>query len=82
MKVTRLLGMMALVALPVVQLVGCASTMKVASAKLCQGSGGTYANGTCTPGTKNLKGSELCAAHGGLYMAGDDTCELQPTYGR
>ena len=41
MRMTSLLGRMALVALLAVQFAGCANSMRVTSAKLCQGSGGT-----------------------------------------
>jgi hypothetical protein len=78
MRLTRLCGMMGLVSLLVLQLAGCASSMKITSQKLCQGAGGTYANGLCTPGTKSVKALEQCEANGGLYLAGEDACQLQP----
>ncbi len=78
MRMTRPFGMTGLGLVLVLLFAGCASSVRITSQKLCQASGGTYANGTCTPGTKSMKAKELCEANGGLYFAGDDTCELQP----
>jgi hypothetical protein len=74
MKMTRLLGMMALVCLLAFQLAGCA-TMKMSSKQLCESSGGMYSGGACNPG-KSMKADQMCMAAGGVYRAGEDTCEM------
>src|SRR2546426_3538633 len=38
--------------------------------------GGKYLQGTCQPGT-STKAADMCVvAHGGVYLAGEDTCIL------
>jgi len=50
----------------------------MSSQKLCEGSGGTYANGICAPSTESMAAMEQCEANGGTYFAGEDTCERHP----
>ncbi len=74
MRMTKLFGMMALVCLLAVQIAGCASS-KMTSKRLCESTGGTYSGGACNPG-KAMKAEEMCMEAGGVYRAGEDTCEL------
>jgi len=58
-------------------LVGCSSSggVKISSQKLCEAAGGKYVGNTCNPGSSK-KASEMCAANGGIYLDGEDTCRL------
>ena len=72
----RLLGRMALVSMLVLPLAACSSTpttKKISSKALCEGGGGTYSGKTCTPGTSKTA-EQMCQAHGGVYILGEDHC--------
>ena len=70
-----LMTMVALLALP---LAACSSgTIKKSSGSLCTAAGGTYSNGTCNPGTPNMKtAKQMCDAHGGVFDSVLDLCEM------
>jgi len=77
MKALQLLGKMVLVSIAVFLMVACSSSsrMKMSTKKLCEGAGGTYVGGTCNPGSsKNAEA--ICQAHGGIYLAGEDNCDI------
>jgi hypothetical protein len=73
MRISRLFGMTALLALLVLQIAGCGT--KISSRNLCAAAGGVYSGGACNPG-KAMKAIEMCQSQGGNYNHGDDTCEL------
>jgi len=74
----RKLMKMAMVALLVLPLAACSSTMRLRSAKICTASGGTYSGNTCNPGTPNSKSAaQMCQAHGGVYITDLDMCEME-----
>ena len=50
-------------------------TTRVSMSSMCTASGGTYSGGTCQPAS-NPQTAQLCVAHGGVYMAGGDYCEV------
>ena len=52
---------------------GCSSKVKFTSRSLCENAGGRYVQGTCEPG-KTMKAGDMCEAHGGVYLAGEDNC--------
>ena len=67
-------AMVALLALP---LASCSSTMRLRSAKMCAAAGGTYSGNTCNPGTTSAKtATQMCQAHGGVYITDLDMCEM------
>ena len=70
-----LLGRMALVSMLVLPLAACSSTKRMSSKALCEGAGGKYAGKTCSPGTSK-SAAEMCQAHGGVYLAGEDYCDI------
>ena len=52
---------------------GCAGDV----ASICKGSGGTYVGGTCTQwGPSQQAARDGCAASGGVYLVGSNTCVL------
>jgi hypothetical protein len=51
-------------------------TSRVSMDSMCKSSGGTYSNGACQPAASPLTAAQMCAAHGGVYMAGGDYCEV------
>jgi hypothetical protein len=51
-------------------------TSRVSMSSICKATGGTYANGTCQPAPGPQTAAQLCANHGGVYMAGGDYCEV------
>ena len=70
-----LIALVALLALP---LAACSSTARIRSSRLCTAAGGTYSNGTCNPGTPNMKtAKQMCDAHGGVFDSVLDMCEMQ-----
>ena len=74
-KMLMTTAMVALLALP---LAACSSTMRLKSQKICTASGGTYSGNTCNPGTPNAKtATQMCQAHGGVYIAALDMCEME-----
>ena len=73
-KWTRRLGRMALAGLLVIGLAACAGTI-ISSKRLCEGGGGKYTAGTCTPG-KAMKAEEMCQFQAGTYNPSADTCQL------
>ena len=77
MATSRLYGRIMVVSMLLLPLVACsgATSMKMSTKKLCESSGGTYSGKTCNPGSaKNAEA--ICQAHGGLYLAGEDTCDI------
>jgi hypothetical protein len=68
----------ALVGLLSVSAAACSNTgtTRVSMGSMCQKSGGTYSGGTCLPPSNPQTAAQLCAAHGGQYMAGGDYCEV------
>ena len=69
-----LMTMVALLALP---LAACGGTIKKSSSSLCTAAGGTYSNGTCNPGTPNMKSAkQMCDAHGGVFDSVLDLCDM------
>jgi hypothetical protein len=65
----------ALLALLVVPLAGCASGMKMSSRRVCESAGGTYSGLTCYPNVP--KGAEqMCLANGGVYLTSEDYCDI------
>jgi hypothetical protein len=68
-----------LVALTALSAAACSSTggtSRISTTSLCQKTGGSYVNGTCQPAASSLSAAQLCANHGGVYMAGGDYCEV------
>ena len=55
---------------------GTSGTSRVSMSSICKAAGGTYANGTCQPASNPQTAAQMCAAHGGVYMAGGDYCEV------
>jgi hypothetical protein len=53
-----------------------AGTSRVSVSSMCKASGGTYVDGACQPASNPQTAAQLCAAHGGVYMAGGDYCEV------
>ena len=53
-----------------------AGTTQVSMSSMCKASGGTYSGGTCQPASNPQTAAQLCASHGGQYMAGGDYCEV------
>jgi hypothetical protein len=51
-------------------------TRRVSMSSICKATGGTYSGGTCQPASTPQNAAQLCAAHGGVYMAGGDYCEV------
>jgi hypothetical protein len=51
-------------------------TRRVSMSSICKATGGTYSGGTCQPASSPQSAAQLCAAHGGVYMAGGDYCEV------
>ncbi len=79
MKALQMLGRLVLVSMAVFLLVASplprSGRVKMSTKKLCEGAGGTYAAGTCNPGSsKNAEA--ICQAHGGIYLAGEDNCDI------
>ena len=73
----KMLMKMAMVALLVLPLAACSSSMRLKSAKMCEAAGGTYSGNTCNPGTSNAKSArQMCDAHGGVYITDLDMCEM------
>ena len=73
-KMLMTTAMVALLALP---LAACSSSMRLKSAKMCAAAGGTYSGNTCNPGTPNAKtATQMCQAHGGIYITDLDMCEM------
>ena len=69
-----LIAVVALLALP---LAACSNTAKIKSSRLCTAAGGNYVNGTCNPGTPNMKtAKQMCDAHGGVFDSVLDMCEM------
>lgn len=67
----------AMVALLVLPLAACSSSVKLKSEKMCTAAGGTYSGNTCNPGTTNQKtAAQMCQSHGGVYDSVLDVCEL------
>ena len=67
-------AMVALLALP---LAACSSSMRLKSARMCEAAGGKYSANTCNPGTPNAKSAtQMCMAHGGVYITDLDMCEM------
>ena len=74
----KMLMTTAMVALLVLPLAACSSTMRLKSSRMCQASGGTYSGNTCNAGTANAKSAtQMCMAHGGTYIAALDMCEME-----
>ena len=75
---TRHLPLVALTSIFALALVGCSSSgggMKISSQKLCEAAGGKYVGHTCNPGSTK-SAAEMCQAHGGIYLDGEDTCRM------
>ena len=51
-------------------------TSRVSMSSICKATGGTYSDGTCQPAPNPQTAAQLCAAHGGVYTAGGDYCEV------
>ena len=63
-------GMGAALVLTILCIGGCAD-----SAAICIRAGGEYANGACTlSGPSQLAVRQWCEAHGGVHLAGPNTC--------
>jgi len=87
MNTPQVLGRMLLVSMLALPLAACATgspssapsstpaRAKMSTKKLCEASGGTYAGTTCTPG-KSTSAEAICQAHGGIYMSGEDYCDI------
>ena len=76
-KMLMTTAMVALLALPIT---ACSSSFRLQSAKMCQAAGGTYSGNTCNPGTPNAKtATQMCQAHGGVYITALDVCEIEGT---
>jgi hypothetical protein len=77
MAMSRLLGVVALTSVLALPLVGCSSSggSKISSRRLCESAGGVYSGNTCNPGSSK-KAAEMCAANGGIYLDGEDTCRM------
>jgi len=74
-KMLMTTAMVALLALP---LAACTSSMRLKSARMCAAAGGTYSGNTCNPGTPNAKSAtQMCQAHGGVYITALDMCEME-----
>jgi hypothetical protein len=74
----RMLMTTAMVALLALPLAACSSKVRLSSAKMCTAAGGTYSANTCNPGTVNAKtATQMCDAHGGMYIADLDACEME-----
>jgi len=70
---------MSVVALVALFAAACSSTggtSRISMANLCKKTGGNYVNGTCEPAPSAQTAAQLCANHGGVYMAGGDYCEV------
>ena len=55
---------------------GSTGTRRVSMSSICKATGGTYSGNTCQPAPSAQNAAQLCAAHGGVYMAGGDYCEV------
>ena len=76
-KMLMTAAMVALLALP---LTACSSTFRLKSERMCTAAGGTYSGNTCNPGTPNAKSAtQMCQAHGGVYITALDVCEIEGT---
>ena len=76
-KMLMTTAMVALLALPIT---ACSSTFRLKSEKMCTAAGGTYSGNTCNPGTPNAKSAtQMCQAHGGVYITALDVCEIEGT---
>jgi hypothetical protein len=74
----KMLMKTAMVALLVLPLAACSSSVKIKSERLCTAAGGTYSGNTCNPGTPNTKtAAQMCQAHGGVYDNVLDQCEIE-----
>ena len=84
---SRLLGRLLVVSMLFLPLIACstgsggapssagAPRMKMSSKKLCESAGGTYAGKVCTPGAPR-NAEAICQAQGGIYLAGEDNCDI------
>jgi hypothetical protein len=71
-------SMMSLVVLLALLTAACSSTgtRRVSMSSICKATGGTYSGNMCQPAPSAQNAAQLCAAHGGVYMAGGDYCEV------
>ena len=82
MRTIQKLWVIALVALAVAPMTGCASTGKVrlSSQKVCESTGGTYSasSKTCNAGTASeRKEQQICQSNGGVYDPDADACQYE-----
>ena len=76
----KMLVTTAVVALLALPLAACSSAARLSSRKMCEATGGTYSGNTCNPGTPNQKNAtQMCQAHGGVYISALDMCEIEGT---
>jgi hypothetical protein len=70
----------ALVAALALPLSACAGKVRLSGKSMCDAAGGTYnmQTHTCAPGTAGVRqASQMCAAHGGTWMADLGVCETE-----
>jgi len=82
MRTMRKLWIIALVALAVAPMTGCASSgkgkVRLSLQKMCESTGGTYKNYTCNPGTSSeRKAKQICESNGGVYDPDADACQYE-----
>ena len=77
MPVSRLLARILVISMILLPLVACSSATrtKMSARKLCESAGGTYSGTTCNPGSSR-NAEAICQAHGGIYLAGEDNCDI------
>ena len=79
MSSRTVLRMATLTGILVLSTAACTTSTRLSSASLCSAAGGSYSHGTCEPGREIRTAQQMCAAHGGIYFAGGDYCEVGGT---
>jgi hypothetical protein len=69
--------MVAITSMTVLATAACGTKHRLSSSTMCRAVGGTYANGTCQPASSPRTAQQMCQAHGGIYFAGGDYCEVE-----
>jgi hypothetical protein len=71
LQATTTLGLLLL------SLSACTGGVKLSSRTMCEAAGGAYAGRTCNQSSASPRtAQQMCDAHGGVYLAGEDVCAL------
>ena len=75
MRGETVVGGMVLVALALGACSSGGSVSKMSSKALCENAGGTYAQGSCQPGSAKTA-ADMCQGYGGIYFTNEDLCHI------